>query len=348
MKTIGVYTSKRGFHEKWVEYIHKYGYDTKRVDFLGSHIFKNIEECSAIMWHLSMLPTHLSAASAILNAIEHNHIIPVFPNWKTRWHFEDKIAQYYLLKALNIPIPETNVLWDKEEALQFVEEASFPLVFKLARGAASINVEKILDRKHARNIVLDAFSGSGILSEPGYFPVRRRDGYARFRNRLANVLVRLMTGSRYILIGKLPPLPRDWWMPEKNYVLFQELLVGNDYDTRVTIIGDRAFAFRRLNRSNDFRASGSGSINHDPSMIDLNAVEIAFDISSKCGFQSMAYDFLYDAERRLKVSEISFGYQNVAVHDCPGYWDSHLNWHDESMWPEEAHVVDLIALIETQ
>ena len=342
MRTICVHAGKAGFHDNWIRFIQGHGYQAKIINMLSNTALACISDCSAIMWHLSMLPTQLQAASLLLNSLEHNHAMPVFPNWKTRWHFENKIAQHYLFRILDIPTPRTHVFWNKEEALNWLNSVSFPLVFKLARGASSINVEKVTNLRRAKQKVNSAFSGSGILSEPGYYPVRRRLGSDKVRNSMANLLIRFFAGFRYIFSGKYPPLPRDWWMPEKNYVLFQELLEDNKYDTRITVIGDRAFAFRRFNRPNDFRASGGGKINHNPGEIDMNAVTMAFRISKMGGFQSMAYDFLYDATKTLCVSEMCFGYQNVAVHNCPGYWDSHLNWHEDSMWPEEAHVIDFI------
>ena len=33
------------------------------------------------------------------------------------------------------------------------------------------------------------------------------------------------------------------WQRKKNYAMFQRFLPGNEYDTRVTVIGNRAFAF---------------------------------------------------------------------------------------------------------
>ncbi|MCK4806015.1 MAG: hypothetical protein KAT09_00140 [Candidatus Aegiribacteria sp.] len=346
MKTICVHSGQAGFHDNWIKFIKKHGYQANRINLLSNTAIHSIYDCSAIMWHLSMLPAKLQAASYLLNAIEHNQTMPVFPNWKTRWHFENKIAQYYLFGILDIPTPKSYVFWYKNEALNYINSTSFPLVSKLARGASSINVEIMRNLRRAKQKVNSAFSGSGILSEPGYYPIRRRHGSDKIRNTLANILVRFYAGFRYVFSGKYPPLPRDWWMPEKNYVLFQDLLEGNMYDTRITVIGDRAFAFRRFNRPNDFRASGGGKIDHNPDEIDMNAVAMAFRISKMGGFQSMAYDFLYDATKTLCVSEMCFGYQNVAVHDCPGYWDSHLNWHEDSMWPEEAHVIDFIRHIE--
>lgn len=57
-----------------------------------------------------------------------------------------------------------------------------------------------------------------------------------------------------------------FWIREKKYILFQEYLPDNEFDTRVTVIGNRAFAFRRFNRKKDFKASGSGEIDYDISL----------------------------------------------------------------------------------
>src|ERR1041385_1478455 len=84
----------------------------------------------------------------------------------------------------------------------------------------------------------------------------------------------------------LPGLERH-----KNYVYFQKFLPGNNYDTRITVIGDRAFGFRRYTRDNDFRSSGSGRLDYDIRGIDEECLRVAFEISKKMGFQSMAYDF---------------------------------------------------------
>jgi hypothetical protein len=125
-------------------------------------------------------------------------------------------------------------------------------------------------------------------------------------------------------------------------VLFQKYLPNNEYDTRVTIIGNRAFAFRRFNRKNDFRSSGSGLINYEKDKVDKVFIRQAFDISMKLGFQSMAYDFLWDEDHKLALCEISYTYVDVAVYNCFGYWDVDLNWHNGNNWPQYFHLVDLL------
>jgi hypothetical protein len=107
-------------------------------------------------------------------------------------------------------------------------------------------------------------------------------------------------------------------------------------------MGNRAQAFRRKNRDNDFRASGSKNNDLNPQKIDLNFVKLAFQISQKMGFQTMAYDFLYDENQKPAIIEISYAYPDRTLPHCPGYWDSELNWHEGHFWPQYFHLVDAL------
>jgi len=155
---------------------------------------------------------------------------------------------------------------------------------------------------------------------------------------------RIREGLCYVWSGVYPRLHPQWWKPEFGYVYFQEFLPDNTYDTRITIIGERAFGFHRLNRPNDFRASGSGRLVITPQEIDKKCIQIAFDITKQGKFQSMAYDFLYCQERPV-ICEISYAYADWAVHNCPGHWKRDLSWVEGQMWPEQAQVEDFLGLL---
>jgi hypothetical protein len=158
---------------------------------------------------------------------------------------------------------------------------------------------------------------------------------------------RLRDGMSYIKSGNYPALDRVFWKPEAGYIYFQEFLPGNAGDTRVTVIGDRAFGFIRKNRPDDFRASGSGLIDFSPDLVDPRYIEIAFDINKRGRFQAMAYDFLMKGNEPVIV-EISYTFLDKAVHQCPGHWDSSLRWIEGQMWPEEAQVDDFLARINSR
>ena len=131
---------------------------------------------------------------------------------------------------------------------------------------------------------------------------------------------------------------------ERGYIYFQEFLPDNAFDTRITIIGDRAFGFMRANRPNDFRASGSGSIVYEHEKIDKRCIEIAFRVADRIGTQSLAFDFLFNSQHEPMIGEISYCYMSSAVHACEGHWDHQGAWHPGHIWPEEAILEDMLAV----
>ena len=344
---IGVhFRATGGFGPRWTEALQRRGFTVKSLDLLGPAPLEQVQGCSGVMWHWPHYPHEdRLAALPILRVIEEHLHIPIFPDMATCWHYDDKIAQAYLLEALDIPHPQTWVFWRKSEALAWCEKACYPIVAKLAGGAGSTNVRLIHNRAEARRHIEVSFSGTGHMVKPS-FP---KGWGARQWARLRRALARVVRAGPYVLMGRYPPLPdRTYWMPQKNYALFQEFVAGNEFDTRVTVIGNRAFAYRRFNRPNDFRASGSGNFNVEPSQIDLRCVQAAFAAARKLKSQSMAFDFLFRGEAREPViGEISYCYVDWMVEKCPGHWDDQMNWHEGHMWPEDAHVEDFIARIET-
>ena len=129
-----------------------------------------------------------------------------------------------------------------------------------------------------------------------------------------------------------------------NYVLFQEFLPNNVVDTRIHIFGNRAFGDVRFVRRKDFRASGSGKYTTDTEKIDRRCIKIAFEISKKCGFQSMAFDFLFDENNQPLISEMSYTQPDWGVWVYPGYWDDEMNWHEGHYWPQYLILKDMLNL----
>ena len=123
---------------------------------------------------------------------------------------------------------------------------------------------------------------------------------------------------------------------ERGYVLFQDFIPDNAYDTRITVVGNRAWGFTRDVRTGDFRASGSGKTNYDRERIHPDCIRIAFAAAAALGSQSTAFDFVLRTGEPLIV-EFSYGYVPEAVHDAGGHWTADLSWHEGPSWPE--HVI---------
>ncbi len=326
------------YSEKWTEFLAARGVEVKILDLLADDAVLQAAECSGVMCRYFHVQQDKQSLQRILYVIQEYLKIPVFPDSRTAWHYDEKVSQCYLLDALGAPQPQSRIFWDRESALSWADTACYPIVFKLSVGAGASNVIKVEGKD-------DALKYIELMFGPGKFPMTmneyRFDSSIRSFAQMKTMLWRTMHAAKYALIGVFPPLPNTWWKPEHGYALFQEFLPGNTFDTRVTVIGNRAFAFQRMNRPGDFRASGSGNIDYDHEKIDLRCLEIAFETSRKGGFQTMAYDFLYKDESPV-ICEISYTFVDTAVYSCPGHWDSDLNWHKGQMWPEEAQVIDFM------
>lgn len=331
---IAIHKSRWGFSQDWITYCKEKGIPYKVVNCYDSDIIDQIKDCQALMWHHH----HTSVkdkifAHQLLNAIEHSGK-RVFPNFATRWHFDDKVGQKYLLESIHAPLVPSYVFYDKINAIYWIERASFPKVFKLRGGAGSTNVKLVLTRKQAKKIINVAFgSGFPLYDKTGDLKERFRKYQAKKTDLkdLLKSIRRLFFSSQYARVfGK-----------EKGYVLFQDFIPDNQFDIRVITIDKRAFAIKRLVRKGDFRASGSGFILYDKTEIDERCVQIAFNVTKKLNAQCVAYDFVFDDNQKPLIVEINYGFAHEAYFECPGYWDQNINWVEEKFNP--AHwMVDLL------
>ena len=297
---------------------------------------EQVKECDLFIMRWGHYDSDSQQALAVLPVGEGELGVRCFPDMRTCWHYDDKIRQCILLSARDIPIVPSKIFWDRNRAIEWAKNADYPQVFKLTGGAGSTGVVKVNDSQDAIRLIGRMF-GRGIFQE-GFL---HKDNL-RFRFFSPWRELRRKAGDMRRKLRGLDCSP--WWKRQKNYALFQQFLPGNQFDTRVNVIGGRAFAFRRMVRPGDWRASGSGRIDHEPSEIDMRCVKIAQETSHKMGFYCMAYDFVSDSSGQPLICEISYTFQARAVRDCPGWWDSALTWHEGHRWPEYLHLSDLLNL----
>ncbi|MCE9679175.1 hypothetical protein LZP69_08305 [Shewanella sp. AS1] len=332
---IAIHKRAGSFSERWIEYCKKNNLNYIEVNAYDNGIVKKLNGVDVFMWHHNNDDSRdTNFANELLFSLSLSGI-KTFPNINTTWHFDDKVAQKYLLESIGAPLVPSYVFYTKKDAIEWIEDADFPLVFKLRGGSGSANVKLVRTKNEAEKLISKSF-GRGFS---------QFDRMTHFKYRLGNFksgkegvsavfkgLVRLFIGKNYS-----NSRPRD-----KGYIYFQEFLPGNEFDTRVIVIGDKAFAIKRSVRENDFRASGSGIISYERFDIDEKLINIAFEVSEKLNSQSLAYDFVYDQEGNPKIIEISYGFHVSSYDKCPGYWDSKMNWHEGFFNPQEFIISNII------
>lgn len=330
------------FSDRWIEYCRENGIEFKVVNCYATDIIQQLSGVQGLLFHwIFNEPSAYLAARQVIASAEKMGI-EVFPNTATCWHYDDKIAQKYLLESIGAPIVATYIFYDRNQAMEWIDRSEFPKVFKLRCGACSQNVRLVKTKEEARRLCETAF-GRGFNPLAGYLSdartkVRKIHSFGHFIEKL----------------GRMPHAIRElseknkFLVKQRGYIYFQDFLDSNSYDTRITIIGDRAFGFTRNTRPNDFRASGSGDIVYDISRVDERCIKLAFKIAHELGTQSLAFDFIYDNAKEPKITEISYCYRSSAIYNCNGHWDDQLRWHDGHLWPEDAILKDILSQIETK
>lgn len=333
---LAIHNRQGSFSDRWIKYCSEHKIDYKTVNCYDSNIIWQLKNLDGLLWHWAHSEyTAQLVARQIIASVEKKGI-KVFPDISTCWHYDDKVGQKYLLESIEAPLVPSYVFFDKDSAMEWIDKTEFPKVFKLRSGAGSQNVRLVETKKDAKILCRKSF-GKGFVPMSGYFgdaktKIRKIGTMTQFMEKLK----RLPNSVINVLIAK------HLFLKEKGYIYFQDFLPDNNFDIRITIIGNRAFGFTRNTRPNDFRASGSGDIDYNIDRIDERCVKIAFSTVEKLKTKSLAFDFIFDEERNPKIGEISYCYQNKAVYGCPGFWDKDMKWHEGHVWPEDATIEDFL------
>ena len=226
------------------------------------------------------------------------------------------------------------MFYDKNKALDWVNQKSFPIVFKLRGGAGSANVTLVKNKSSAIKLINQAF-GKGF-SQFNKFTYLK-DRFVKWRTGkdsligVCKALVRLVKTTDYAkLKGR-----------EKGYAYFQEFIPNNLFDIRIIVVGNRAFAIKRMVRKMILEHLVVEVLYERK--FDINCVRIAFNINKILKSQSIAFDFVFDKNSNPLIVEISYGFSKKVYDACTGYWDSKLKWHKEKINPQGwmiQHILD--------
>ncbi|WP_201588674.1 ATP-grasp domain-containing protein [Psychrobacter pulmonis] len=335
---IAIHHRVGSFSDRWISYCEQNNIDYITVNAFDNDIIVQLKGCDAFMWHHHHAQyKDVLTAKRILFALEHAGI-KVFPDFKTAWHFDDKVAQKYLLEAIAAPLVPSYVFYDQQKALSWAKKTTYPKVFKLKGGAGAKNVKLIKTYGEAKKIIHQAFDkGFPQFDKLGNLKER----FNKFTQGQESILGVMKGAGRLVITPNFSKLQAN----ETGYVYFQDFIPNNESDIRVVVIGKKfAAAERRLVRKGDFRASGSGKFDYEN--INTTVIQLAFEVANKLDLQSVAFDFVLDKKSKPLIIEISYGFGTEGISLAPGYWDNNLNWHAGYFNPQEWMIEYLIQYIE--
>lgn len=332
---IAIHHREDSFSERWIEVCKEKGVAYKLVNAFDSNIIEQVADCDAFMWHYHhALFEDVISAKKILFALEQSGK-KVFPNFNTGWYFDDKVAQTYLLQAVGAPVVPSFIFYNKNDALTWAKTTSYPKVFKLKGGASGSNVRLVRSQQEAQSLIAQAF-GKGFKNFDGvnYFKER----YRQFKNKRISLFSLIKSSFRLILPTRYSKMSGR----EVGYIYFQDFIENDGFDTRVIVIGDKAFAMKNIVRENDFRASNSGNFVFDKEEIDENSVKLAFETQAKLQSQCTGFDIVLDKSGNPWIMEMGYGFIADLYKSCPGYWNRRMEWISTEFDPRDWMIESLL------
>lgn len=196
------------WHDVYAKEFKNLGDDIVFLDFKKEDWLEQIKilKPDIMMWRAWHRPDDRDDAKIKIQLIEKILKIPIFPNWNMYSSYDNKIMQHSILKEFGFPIPKTRIFRDKNEALDFIKEAEFPLVSKCSEGACGDNIHLIENEEELRNYIERAFNEEGIKT---YFPWIKQKGYVYLQE-----FIKSDKDLRIIMIGDKIELA--FWRENKN------------------------------------------------------------------------------------------------------------------------------------
>lgn len=332
-----VFKHSTNWSNDWINYCEKEKIDYKIVDCFDNDIIRELKNFDVLLWHFSNYSfLEMMVAKNVLYSAKKIGL-KIFPDFNEAWHFDDKLAEAYLLQAIEAPIPETFFFYSFESVKEFINKnPKFPLVAKLKNGSGSHNVKLIKDSKDLLKYSKKMF-GKGISPSPSLLfktksNIQSSKNMSDFKSKAKRIPEFLKT------LKNAKKFPN-----ERGYVYLQEFIPNDGFDLKIVTIGEKLSFIVRPIRKNDFRASGGGALLFDKTKITADIIKSAFEVSDKLNFNCMGYDYVFDnKENKGKIIEMSYGFSHKALLKANGFFDKNGFWYNQPLNAPEEIIKNLI------
>jgi len=290
-------------YELYIKACKDLGVDYEVVDIIGANWMENVwrSRCDGFLVRPSprydawkrMFDERLYFIERKLNRL-------IYPTYDELFMYENKRIAAYWMELHHIPHARTRVFYDRAEAMQYLDETRYPIVFKTHIGATSTGVKILRTRAEARRLIGQVF----------------RFGYGR----------KIWTTGRGLLPWriKLPAVFPNWYL-EREYrtALLQEYIEAVA-EWRMIRIGESYFGHKKLKRG-EFH-SGTALVGWERPPDPLLA--LVKGVCDASGFTSMCMDVLEGKDGQYYVNELqavfsSYNPSQMYVDGKPGrfLWD---------------------------
>lgn len=272
---LGILKDFYHYHKQYEEACNHLGVDYQVIDFLSPDWIKliNESECDGFLCHP---PDNIQEQKSIYDERLYflNKIMgkPVYPSYESLYVYENKRNMAYWLETNGFPYPETWIFSRKKDAIEFLNNAEYPLVFKTNIGAGSSGVDIVNSRSKALRLTHRIF---------GRFHPAVTFGRVRFS--------RKFHGIPLPLFGRI----------QKHYLIAQKFYKIK-WEWRIIKIGSTYAGHQRLLKGQF--ASGSGKARRVKPPQEL--LIMVRDLCDKGNFDSMAADIFETLDGKFLVNEL--------------------------------------------
>lgn len=320
-------THSSNWAAEWVRCCERNGVEFELINCYALESIRELEVYDALLWHFSHYSKRdMLFARPILIAAR-SLGLKVFPDTEETWHFDDKVAQDYFLRSLNISVPDSLVFFSYARVLKWLDNSPvLPVVAKLRCGSGSQNVKLLESREAVLKYADTMFNKNGYTTVPSI--IFKTKSNALSVRSLSDFLARVKRVPDFInTLVKSRSLER-----EKGYFYIQSLVVNKGFDLKVVVVGDKLSFIGRRSRGSDFRASGGGDLFYEREFVTPQIIDLCFNASDKIGTSCMGYDVVVDRDSgKPYIIEMSYGFSHDALQGAGGYWDREHNWINEPL-----------------
>jgi glutathione synthase/RimK-type ligase-like ATP-grasp enzyme len=172
------YIARRAYWPKYERFLKNNNITYFYYDILRSDWMDEARKFDIILWHPQSSPDYQEIAKTKFYFLEKYLKKRCFPSFDEIWSYEDKVRANYLYVHFGLPCVPTFVTNSRAEALEFIKNASYPVISKISTGSASFGVEKLNDKQSARRYVNKCFSKTGRKT---YWTFSRQINYVYFQ-----------------------------------------------------------------------------------------------------------------------------------------------------------------------
>ena len=259
MKVAILYSQAEKLHStnwshSWEDYCVKNKIEYRVVTPYKIGVIKELMNFDIILWHYSNYSfKDMLMARNVLNTIE-THGKKVFPSLKDSWHFDDKLAETYLLESVKAPMPNSYYFYNYNSLEIAINnrEIAFPTIAKLRNGSGSHNVKKIDTvselKKYSKKMFTTGLNSAPNLLYKASSNIKSSKSLKTFVNRAKRIpeFLKSLSNAKKFNV-------------ERGYVYLQDMIPNEGYDLKIVVIKDKLSFIGRKIRDGEYRASGSGS-----------------------------------------------------------------------------------------